>query len=117
MSSADLESFPSPVLLNRRPEISAASFRVIASNRAECAYLFFFANLLRERGAPACRRKCPKGRARRPWLLDMERSWKTIEQQRNEGISPCQQSKGRPWIRARLRSHPIVTTSQRSMTG
>src|ERR1700722_3022861 len=66
---------------------------------------------------PLFPQKCPKGRTRRPWLLDMERSWKTIEEQRNEGISPCQQSKGRPWTRARLRSHPIVTTSQRSMTG
>ena len=94
MSSADLESFPSPVLLNRRPEISAASFRVIASNRAECAYLFFFA---KEAHQPvddtAFPAKCPKGRTRRPWLLDMERSWKTMEQQRNEGISPCQQPK------------------------
>jgi hypothetical protein len=28
-------------LLDRRPEIGAANFRLIASNRAECAYLFF----------------------------------------------------------------------------
>jgi hypothetical protein len=29
-------------LLNCRPEIGAANFRLIAANRAECAYLFFF---------------------------------------------------------------------------
>jgi hypothetical protein len=84
-------------LLNRRPEIGAAKFRLIASNRAECAYLFFFVyeahQTVDDTAFPA---KWPKGRTRRNWLLDMERSWKTIEQQRNEGISPCQQSKGSP---------------------
>src|SRR5580698_587913 len=30
-----------PILLNCRSEIGAANFRLIASNRAECAYLFF----------------------------------------------------------------------------